>query len=115
MGVYVYKSRHIEAIKVGHYCKKNAWSRVAHRGFNSCICPPEIKNKVNVEDLILVCWYPNLTPRDEKKLHKDLKEYSLCGEWFKFSALEKIVKIITEENKSSSCSREEALETKLRL
>ena len=32
MGVYVYKSNHIDAIKVGHYCKNNAWSRVSHRG-----------------------------------------------------------------------------------
>ena len=46
MGVYVYKSKYIDAIKVGHYCKNNAWSRIAHRGFYSCRCPDEIKDRV---------------------------------------------------------------------
>ena len=74
MGVYVYKSKHIDALKVGHYCKNNARSRIAHRGFYSCRCPDEIKDKVSVEDLNLLCWYPKLTPKDEKKLHEDLVE-----------------------------------------
>ena len=115
MGVYVYKSKHIDAIKVGHYSKNNAWSRIAHRGFYSCRCPDEIKDKVSVEDLNLLCWYPKLTPKDEKKLHKDLVEYKLCGEWFKSNAIDKILEIITEENKSSECSKEEALQTRNRL
>ena len=115
MGVYVYKSNHIEAIKVGHYCKDNAWSRIAHRGFYSCICPDEIKDKVSVEDLILLCWYPTLTPKDEKKLHNDLKTYSLCGEWFKGDAIDKILDLITEENKASDCSKEVAIQTKRKL
>jgi len=115
MGVYVYKSNHIDAIKVGHYSNNNAWSRIAHRGFYSCRCPDEIKNKVSVEDLNLVCWYPNLTSKGEKKLHKELIEYKLCGEWFKGNAIEKILKIITEENKASECSKEEAMQTRTRL
>jgi hypothetical protein len=76
MGVYIYKSKHIDAIKVGHYSKNNAWSRIAHRGFYSCKCPDEIKHKVSVEDLNLLYWYPNLTPNDEKKLHKNLIKYN---------------------------------------
>ena len=115
MGVYVYKSKYIDAIKVGHYCKNNAWSRIAHRGFYSCRCPDEIKDRVSIEDLILLCWYPNLTTKDEKKLHKLLLEYSLCGEWFKSSAVDKILEIIAEENKASDCSKEEAIQTKKRL
>jgi hypothetical protein len=115
MGVYVYKSTHINAIKVGHYCKNNAWSRIAHRGFYSCRCPAEIKDKVSIEDLNLICWYPNLTPKDEKKLHKNLIEYRLCGEWFKSDAIDKILEIITEENKASECSKEEATQTRRRL
>ena len=115
MGVYVYKSKHIDAIKVGHYSKNNAWSRIAHRGFYSCRCPDEIKDKVSVEDLILLLWYPNLTPNDEKQLHKDLIEYNLCGEWFKSNAIYKILEIITEENKASECSKEQAIQTRSRL
>jgi hypothetical protein len=115
MGVYVYKSKYIDAIKVGHYCKNNAWSRIAHRGFYSCICPDEIKDKVGIEDLILLYWYPNLTTTDEKRIHKYLIEYKLCGEWFKSIAINKIVEIITEENKASNCSKEEAIHTRKRL
>ena len=115
MGVYVYKSNHIDAIKVGHYSKNNPWSRIAHRGFYSCRCPDEIKDKVSVEDLNLLLWYPNLTPKDEKQLHKYLIEYSLCGEWFKSNAVDKILEIITEENKASECSKEEAIQTISRL
>jgi hypothetical protein len=105
----------MDAIKVGHYCKQNAWSRIAHRGFYSCKRPDEIKNKVSVEDLNLLCWYPNLSPKDEKKLHRDLVEFTLCGEWFKSAAIDKIVEIITEENKASGCSKEEAIHTRRRL
>ena len=115
MGVYVYKSKHIDAIKVGHYSKQNAWSRVSNRGFHSCQCPSEIKGKVNVDDLDLLCLFPLLTPRDEKKLHADLAEYRLCGEWFGSEALDKINAIVSEENKAAECSKTEAVQTKRRL
>jgi len=115
MGVYVYKSKHIDAIKVGHYSKQNAWSRVSNRGFHSCQCPSEIKGKVNVDDLDLLCWFPLLTPRDEKKIHAELAEYRLCGEWFESEALYKINAIVSEENKAFECSKTEAVETKRRL
>jgi hypothetical protein len=115
MGVYVYKSKYTDAIKIGHYCKNNAWSRIAHRGFYSCKCPDDIKDKVSVEDLDLICWYPTLSPKDEKKLHKDLINFKLCGEWFRSEAIDTILKIITEENKALDCSKEDAISTKKRL
>ena len=115
MGVYVYKSKHINAIKVGHYCKNNAWSRIAHRGFYSCICPYEIKERVSIEDLILLYWYPCLTRTDEKKIQKSLNEFRICGEWFRSEAIDKLIELVTEENKASNCSKEEALETTRRL
>jgi hypothetical protein len=115
MGVYIYKSKHIDAIKVGHYCKNNAWSRIAHRGFYSCRCPDEIREKVSVNDLDLLCWYPSLRPNDEKKIHRDLAEYKICGEWFSIKALDKIYEIIKEENKANECSKEDAIKTNRRL
>ena len=115
MGVYVYKSVHLDAIKVGHYSKSNAWSRIAHRGFYSCICPPAIKDKVSVDDLVLLFWYPNLTAKDEKNIHKYLSVYAICGEWFTSDALGKLAEHIKDENKASSCSKEEALQTRRRL
>jgi hypothetical protein len=115
MGVYVYKSKHADLIKVGHYSKTNAWSRIAHRGFYSCITPVEIINKTSVDDLDLIYWFPSLTPRDEKKIHKELKIFRVCGEWFRSTAVVRIPEIVFEENKATECCKEEALNTKRRL
>lgn len=115
MGVYVYQSKHMNAIKIGHYAKQNAWSRVAHRGFYSCVCPFDIHYRVSVEDLDLLFWYPSLTTKDEKRIHKALHSYSLCGEWFTTEALGALPTLITEENQSESCSKELALATRRRL
>lgn len=68
-------------------------------GFYSCRCPDEIKDKVSVEDLNLLCWYPKLTP---KKLHEDSVENKVCGEWFKSNAIDKILEIITERASQKS-------------
>ena len=57
----MYKSKHADLIKVGHYSKTNAWSRIAHRGFYSCITPVEIINKTSVDDLDLIYWFPSET------------------------------------------------------
>jgi hypothetical protein len=115
MGVYVFKSKHINVIKIGHYCKNNAWSRIAHRGFYSCICPSEIREKVSVGDLELLYWFPTLKSKDEKKLHKSLHDYNVCGEWFCSDALEKIPELVSLENMVNNCSLEEALATRRRL
>jgi len=115
MGVYVYQSKHMNAIKIGHYAKQNAWCRIAHRGFYSCICPVEIRNRVSIEDMVLLYWFPTLTPKDEKRIHKQLQLHSLCGEWFSTDALEILPKIIQHENQVDSCSKELALSTRRRL
>jgi hypothetical protein len=103
----------MDAIKIGHYCKNNAWGRIANRGFYSCICPDKIKDKVSVNDLTLVCWYPTLTPKDEKNFHQILINYRICGEWFRSEAINKLLDIVTEENEASSCSKEEAVNVKV--
>jgi hypothetical protein len=115
MGVYIFKSKHINAIKIGHYSKNNAWSRVAHRGFYSCICPGEIKNTVGVDDLELLYWFPELTTKDEKILHNYLEPYRICGEWFKYDAINDILKIVVIENKACECSKEMAIKSKKRI
>lgn len=103
----------MDAIKIGHYCKNNAWGRIANRGFYSCICPDEIKDKVSVKDLNLLCWFPKLTPKDEKNFHRMLINYRICGEWFRSEALDSLLEIVTEENEASSCSKEEAVNVKV--
>jgi len=115
MGVYVFKSKHLNVIKIGHYSKQNAWSRIAHRGFNSCICPHDIRGRVNVDDVELLFWFPSLAPRDEKKLHKSLAEYSVCGEWFSDTALSRITEFVTQTNCMADCSKDLALSTRRRL
>ena len=112
MGVYVFQSIHMDAIKIGHYAKNNAWSRIAHRGFYSCIHPKELKDKVGIQDLELLYWFPTLTPKDEKRIHKMVSVHSICGEWFTTEALKLLP---NQENKASDCSKEEALLTRRRL
>jgi len=103
----------MDAIKIGHYAKNNAWSRIAHRGFYSCICPSEIKGKVSVDDVDLLFWFPSFTTKDEKRLHKLFSASRICGEWFRSDAIEQIK--IMGENMADGCSKEEALKTRRRL
>ena len=118
MGVYVFKSKHGEFMKIGHYAKLNAWSRVAHRGFNSCICPTELTNRVMVSDLELLRWFPDLKKTDEKMLHKQCNQFSKGGEWFSMEALVKVDEIMSVRQLvdcSMTCSLEAALRTRRRL
>ena len=115
MGVYVYRSIHMDAIKIGHYAKQNAWSRIAHRGFYSCIHPKEIHARVGVDDFELLYWFPDLTTKDEKRVHKLLQSHSICGEWFTTEALSSIPELFPFENRLDLCSKELALKTRRRL
>jgi hypothetical protein len=115
MGVYVYQSKHMNAIKIGHYAKQNAWCRIAHRGFYSCVCPLEIRDRVSIDDLDLLFWYPTLTSKDEKRIHRALHSFALCGEWFSTEALDALPTLIPQENQSEGCSKELALSTRRRL
>jgi len=111
MGVYIFKSKYLQVIKIGHCIKDNAWIRVINRGFNSCICPYELKNKVNAEDIELLYWFPNLSTKDEKMLHKDLKHFNVIGEWFRLDALDELYRFIDElenPNEYLKCSKEDA-------
>lgn len=89
MGVYVIQSKHANWLKIGHHKispkRPNVYYRFINRGFYSCICPKEIKDKVGFDDLQLIYWYPNLTTKSEKKIHAYLREnyFESKGEWFK--------------------------------
>lgn len=80
MGVYIFKSKHIDAIKIGYTSHSSPWKRVYSKGFYSCLCPLEIKTKVGVYDIELLAWYPNRNKYDEKSYHYLLYEYNICGE-----------------------------------
>ena len=106
MGIYIFKSKHIKAYKLGHFKGFDAWGRVAFRGFYSCKVPCEIQNQVNAEDLILIRWYPNLNPEDEEMIHELFRVISLVGEWY--SDIDEILQFcdFLDIDKSNECSLE---------
>jgi hypothetical protein len=104
MGIYIIKSIHSDWIKVGHHKvtdrKPNVYFRYINRGFYSCICPNEISNKVGLDDLTLLYWFPSLDISIEKKIHKTLKKSETkIGEWYSYKIIDKILTIITQDFK----------------
>lgn len=86
MGVYVFECG--DFIKVGHHAistrRPNVYYRVARRGFNSCLHPPELTGRLNLSDMTLVAWYPSLSRRDEMHIHRSFTrrvgEFHACSE-----------------------------------
>ncbi len=115
MGVYVFQSKHAPYIKIGHYAKSNAWSRIAHRGFGKILHPAILKERVTVHDLDLVAWYPELKTKDEKRLHKLCLAHHAIGEWFSLDALPSVLAALGPCNQAHMCSKEDALNTRRRL
>jgi hypothetical protein len=118
MGVYVFRSRHGPYIKVGHYAGQNAYSRVAHRGFYSCACPHEIRDRVSVGDVELVAWHPSLTRRDETEVKKQWKAERLHkSEWYP-GACEDAIRVFLaakEPDQKEACDLAAAMGTRRRL
>jgi len=79
MGVYAFRSKHADYVKVGHHGGGDAWERVAFRGFNSCIVPRVLKGRTDAVDLELIAWFPRLTRKDEGAVHRLAS--SVVGEW----------------------------------
>lgn len=82
MGIYIFKSKHQDSYKVGHFLGWNPWGRIVFRGFNSCIVPPQLEKKRNAEEFTLVRWYPLLNQTMEKHIHKRFIQSKLIGEWY---------------------------------
>jgi len=119
MGVYIFKSIHGPYIKVGHYKGLNAWSRIAHRGFYSCVCPNDIRDRVSVQDMELCAWFPNLTKKEERMVKTKWKLFRIYqkSEWFPDHLYHDILTFLTglDECDLSLCNLEEALMTRSRL
>ena len=119
MGVYIFRSIHDNFIKVGHYTGQNAWSRVAHRGFYSCLCPDTIRTRVSVDDLELMAWFPALTRKDEASVKKKWKEQRVYGksEWFPSVLLDEIMCYLQSlgEEDQHMCDVQQARTTRRRL
>ena len=126
MGIYIFKSKHMDAFKIGHYGSgrkvlSNPWSRVSKRGFYSCKCPESIENNVSVHDLDLICWYQNGCVKDELFFHKKFSRERIVGEWFNDNVLDECILFMNNffdsdgEISASMCSKEEAIYSYLRL
>jgi hypothetical protein len=118
MGVYIFRSIHGPYIKVGHYSGGNVYSRVAHRGFSSCVCPPDIRDRVTVHDVELLAWFPSLTRRDEAAVKKKWNTDRLIkSEWFPDTLLDEIKAFLCEKDvdQKESCDLTAALNTRRRL
>ena len=77
MGVYIFQT--VEPwIKVGHHectrARPNAYYRIAGRGFQACVHPPELEGRLWVQDLTLVAWYPRLTMEHERLVHREFSK-----------------------------------------
>ncbi|NDE17315.1 hypothetical protein EBZ80_20530 [bacterium] len=120
MGVYIFQSTRGPYIKVGHYKGTNAWSRVAHRGFSSCVCPPAIRDAVSIEHLRLHAWFPRLSTKDERAVKTRWRAHRLCGgksEWFPEHLLDEIYAFLTtlDESDLTLCDQAQACATRRRL
>lgn len=119
MGVYIFQSLHGPYIKVGHYAGQNAYSRIAHRGFYSCVCPSPIKDKVSCHDLELMAWFPNLTKKEERAVKHKWKEFRIYkkSEWFPLEKIQEIQIYLAslDKDQKDSCCKESALQTRRRL
>lgn len=119
MGVYIFRSKHAPYIKVGHYKGQNVWSRIAHRGFSSCLCPLLLQDRVAYSDMELIAWFPHLSKKEESLVKRKWKKDRIYGnsEWFPLSLENEIISFLLtkDSNQMHCCSLELALSTRRRL
>lgn len=119
MGVYVFRSAHAPYIKVGHYSGRNAYSRVAHRGFSSCVCPAEVRGRVSMDDLELVAWFPGQKRDTEARVKRQWKHVRVYGksEWLPAAVQDQVVDYLAslEPNMAHACDPVAAVLSRKRL
>lgn len=118
MGVYIFKSVHGPYIKIGHYMGQNAYSRVAHRGFGSCVCPDGLENKVSAHDVELVAWFPSQTKKTEQTIKRKWRTSRIKNsEWMPDHLLPQVMGFLEalEPNKACQCDPVAAALTRRRL
>lgn len=92
MGLYIFKSKHADYMKVGFTSWENPWNRVNGSadipyGFSSVRHPESLKERVAPEDLDLIGWWPEFTHEEEKALHLLMQRISIVGEWYSYDDL----------------------------
>ena len=94
MGVYFFACGDAY-FKVGHHrvtpTRPNVYYRVARRGFQSCVHPDCLDQKLAMNDVRLLAWFPLLGGRDEGALHR--MDPDRIGE---FHRVERLDALLTE-------------------
>lgn len=75
-----------------------------------------MRGRVNVDDLELIAWFPELVTRDEKAIHRAHKAQR-TGEWYPEEAARKILAELRSlwPDEASSCDLAAAKATRRRL
>ena len=103
MGVYVFRSRHFPAVKIGSHAGKNAWGRLSGQGFKYLLKPVELENRVDVCDLELLFWFPEMDIMEEIALHNKFEKYRIISEWFTPEVVDLISELVTAPNMADMC------------
>jgi hypothetical protein len=102
MGIYIFKHKDTNWIKVGYHGSRNPYRRLLYGGFNSVICPEEIRGHAYYTDMELLCWFPNLSKKVERGIHRKFKDVKTNGEWYNISFLEDIVTNLSRYERDQS-------------
>ena len=104
MGVYIFRSRTMPWIKVGHFKPRwggrkskrirmgNPWFRIVRRGFSNIVHPSCLDGRLSVNDLDLIARYPTLLTKHERRIHRYFKDFRV-GEFYPLENLKLIVEL----------------------
>lgn len=113
MGVYCFKWKRGPWLKVGHYHRANPWSRCAHRGWRSVICPDLALEFASPLDFELIYWSSVLPRWCEKRVHDMFPDR--FGEWIGADEEARVMSELLRldpRNTAADCSRDAALATR---
>jgi hypothetical protein len=113
MGVYCFRWRRGPWLKVGHYHRGNPWSRMAHRGWRSVVCPDLALEFSTPDDFELLYWSPVLKRRDERRVHEQFPDR--FGEWIGADREMDVIAALLRmdgSNSAAACDKDAALATR---
>lgn len=93
MGIYMFKSKYADYVKVGHTTHENPWHRLdgscgVPPGFDSIRHPISLEGRVSMKDLELVGWWPEITIAQERAIHTIFANSGIVGEWYPLDMLD---------------------------
>ena len=100
MGLYIFRSKYQPYIKVGHTTHDNPWHRLngscgVPKGFNSVRHPNSLLGLVEMIDLDLCGWWPEISIDEERSIHQAFNKATVIGEWYPEHLLGSFTTILT--------------------